>query len=340
SNPTSVYAAAWTEKGRLPRGDLAVDMDRLAVVHAHYAAPLGTQLPYNDVYIGGYAQGTSGSYAQVPLTVEFPHERLEYYYTEGAAFSWMNGFSSRDEYGSEAFRLDGAPSEYLPGRSYTTRWNEPLFGAVVPVVESTFQWVTRIGDLLRVTPPIYGDGVGHTGNVTNESRLRLYRDGALFAESDGRGLFEVPPEPSTYRLELDTSQSLFELTTQQRLVWSFESAHVPEEQFVSPPVLAVHFEPSLDANGRAPRGRFCLPLRLTPYGGAAPADASPPGVEVSYDDGATWVAAVVRQNGSLYEAELDHPDAAEYVSLRSSVIDAGGNTVEHTLIRAYGLRAR
>jgi hypothetical protein len=313
-------------------------MDQLGVVHAYYAAPFGTQLQHNDVYMAAYAQGTEGFFGYAPIDVQFPHERLEYYYAGTNTFSWMNGFWSHDEDGVQNFLVDGPPSQYRAGQSYTSRWNEPLFGAVVPVIDTTLIWVSRVGDLLRINPATYGDGAGHAGYLTNESRIRLYHNGALLAE--GVDLFDVPPEPATYRAELDTSQSLFELTTQQRLVWTFESAHAPEDEFVKPPVLTVHFHPPLDAKGRAPRGPFCLPLRLTQYGGATPADASPPGVEVSYDDGATWVAAAVQQNGSRYEAQLDHPNAAEYVSLRGSIVDASGNTVEHTIIRAYGIGAR
>jgi subtilisin family serine protease len=341
SSPVSAYSAGWTEEGRLPTGDFAVDMDQLGVVHAHYAAPLGTQLPFSDVYTGVYVPGTN-SYGSPAIRVELPHERLEYYYAGTNTLLWVNGFWSRDEAGLQNFLLDGAPTQYLAGRSYTSRWNQPMFGAVVPVIDILFRWASRAGDLLRIGPPMYGDAAGHAGYVTNESRIRLYRDGALLAEStlDEGGYFDVPPEPATYRVELDTSQSLFELTTQQRLVWTFESAQAPEDEFVRPPVLTVHFQPSLDPSGRAPRGRFCLPLRLTVYGGGTPADESPPGVEVSYDDGATWVAAAVEENGSVYEADLVHPDAADYVSLRGSIVDSSGNTVEHTIIRAYGLRAR
>jgi hypothetical protein len=58
---------------------------------------------------------------------------------------------------------------------------------------------------------------------------------------------------------------------------------------------------------------------------------------VSYDEGARWTPAVVRKAGQRFEALLDHPDGAPYVSLRASAQDSDGNTVEQTLIRAYGL---
>ena len=35
---------------------------------------------------------------------------------------------------------------------------------------------------------------------------------------------------------------------------------------------------------------------------------------------------------------VDHPAGAEFVSLRSSITDADGNTQRQTIIRAYALR--
>jgi subtilisin family serine protease len=58
------------------------------------------------------------------------------------------------------------------------------------------------------------------------------------------------------------------------------------------------------------------------------------------DDGATWAVARVEPNGSGWNAFLDHPKRAQYVSLRTSMHDASGNAVEQTLHRAYGLKKR
>jgi hypothetical protein len=58
-------------------------------------------------------------------------------------------------------------------------------------------------------------------------------------------------------------------------------------------------------------------------------------VEVSYDEGKTWRAAEVLWNRAV---KLDHPAGPGSVSLRAKASDRDGNTVEHTIIRAYKLR--
>jgi hypothetical protein len=83
-----------------------------------------------------------------------------------------------------------------------------------------------------------------------------------------------------------------------------------------------------------------LPLYVEQYGQQVTPEVSTPNVEASYDDGATWAAARVEPNGTGWNAFLDHPERAEYVSLRSSTHDANGNAVEQTLYRAYGLNKR
>jgi hypothetical protein len=338
SSPVAVYAAAWGERGRLATGDLVMPLDQFAVVHARFAGYLGTSLPYNDVYMAPIVPG-SGGYSYSPISVEFPHERLEHYYTGSDQFSWISGYWSHDEDYTQNFLADSAPTRYVPGQRHERRWNEPVFSAHVPDEQAFMPYVHRQGDYLWLAPSIYSDRAGHVGWLQHEGRSRLYRDGALFAENelgDG-GIFEVPPEPASYRFELDTSQSLFELTTQQRLVWTFQSAHVEAEGIVRPPVLTARFEPELSASGRAPRGAFCLPFRIVRNGQGTARNVGIPGLEVSYDEGASWTPAVVRKAGQGFEALLDHPAGAAYVSLRASAQDVDGNTGEQTLIRAYGL---
>jgi hypothetical protein len=75
------------------------------------------------------------------------------------------------------------------------------------------------------------------------------------------------------------------------------------------------------------------------YGRKHPRNVSVTGVEVSYDDGATWTAAVVEPNAGSWDAHFEHPSTGDYVSLRVSARDTSGNSVEQTLIRAYGLAA-
>jgi hypothetical protein len=113
--------------------------------------------------------------------------------------------------------------------------------------------------------------------------------------------FEVPPETSAYRVELVDSQSTFELSTQQRIVWDFESSHVDD-------------------------------------GGRANPVVSQPTVEVSYDDGVSWKQVRVKPEGAQWKARVHPPQNAQYVSLRAATHDCDGNAVEQTLVRAYRLK--
>ncbi|RSN09325.1 hypothetical protein DMB42_18625 [Nonomuraea sp. WAC 01424] len=58
-------------------------------------------------------------------------------------------------------------------------------------------------------------------------------------------------------------------------------------------------------------------------------------VETSFDDGVTWRPAPVRDGA----VTVLHPAADGYVSLRAKAVDAGGGTVEQTVIRAYRIVA-
>ncbi|HTV24923.1 MAG TPA: hypothetical protein VMG12_39795, partial [Polyangiaceae bacterium] len=134
---------------------------------------------------------------------------------------------------------------------------------------------------------------------------------------------------------------LFELTPHQQVAWTFQSEHVEAGSPRRIPLLVVRFAPELDARGRAPSDtHFCLPLSVDQYDREAAPEVSTPSVEVSYDDGATWARARVEPDGTGWNAFLDHPKRAEYVSLRASAHDAAGNAVEQTLYRAYGLKKK
>lgn len=186
---------------------------------------------------------------------------------------------------------------------------------------------------------MYGDRGGHTAFIPNEGRTALYANGELVGESefgDG-GVFIVPPESADYRMELSYSQSMFELTTHQEVVWSFESAHVDGDEPELLPLLTLQFNPKLNELGQAPRGPFQLPLSVAQYGVKHTPAVIKPSVEVSYDDGVSWTKVTVERRGQTWNLLLDHPQSADYVSLRASTQDHAGNAVEQTLIRAYAL---
>jgi hypothetical protein len=274
---------------------------------------------------------------------ELPLVRTEHYYSTDPAVRWVNELWMHDAEFSQSIILGWVPYEYRVGQTYTGRWNEPVFSPSMPDLISAFQWIARDGDFLSFDLPMYGDGDGHGGFIANQGTTTLYREGELVGqyESGSSGYFEIPPELASYRLEVDHHQAMFEYTPHQQAAWTFQSSHAEEGSPERLPLLVVRFTPELDGNGRAPSDtRFCLPLHVDQFDRETRPDVSTPSVEVSYDDGATWAVASVEASGSGWNAFLDHPQQAEYVSLRTSTHDSNGNAVEQTLYRAYGLKQR
>lgn len=336
--PAALYAGAWIERGRLPVGPVkAVDPRRLAVVQASYAAPLTSSELVNGVGVGAYPEGKS-AYFLHSLNVALPHRRTEYYYTDDPTTRWVHDLFLRDEDFNVYVTMGDVPATYRAGRRYAVHMNEPPFSPVLPAATVFNDPVFRQGDLLQVTPSMYGDRHGHVGRLPHERSNALYRDGVLVPESEVSGLFELPPERANYRLEIETTQSLFELTTQAKTAWTFESAHVAGDEPQRLPLLTVRFDAELDERGQAPRGRrFRVPLQVARHDKQGPLDVREPKVEASFDDGATWAQVRVELQDKQWVALLEHPRGAEYASLRARVRDRDGNGVEQTLIRAYKL---
>ncbi|WP_336206837.1 hypothetical protein [Nonomuraea sp. LPB2021202275-12-8] len=64
-------------------------------------------------------------------------------------------------------------------------------------------------------------------------------------------------------------------------------------------------------------------------------------MEISYDDGRTWLPTLVHRSGkSGWSAETWHPVSARgrFASLRVKAADTGGNAFAETVIRAYEIK--
>ena len=93
----------------------------------------------------------------------------------------------------------------------------------------------------------------------------------------------------------------------------------------------VRFTPALDDRNTAPAGQdFTIPFQIERTAG--PVQAL---IQVSYDDGQTWLPAPIRQNGDDGVARVHHPAGHGFTSLRTTLTDADGNTTDQTIIRAY-----
>lgn len=361
------YGATWVEHGRLPTGPTKImPLHKAAMVHENFppappgvaraAVGIGTVVDFGydpPVYV-----------ASVPIGL--PNVRTQYLYSNDPAVFWLSQHAlfgatpgtTLAQFGKEA-------QSYRAARRYEVRWNEPPYG---PAFDTTAQPL-RIGDDLLLPAPLHGDRQGHPGFVAGDTRYTLYRDGAKVAELSGGSALttSVPPERASYRLEASEIQTLFRFSTRVSAQWTFESEHADASSPVPLPIITVRAQPELDAQGRAYRGaRFELPISVEQVrsqeehqrcshldeleedagseqerdrAGADERCHPPirPTIEVSYDDGAHWKAMPVKRRGRQWVAELFHPSSAEFVSLRSSARDYAGNSVEQTVIRAYGL---
>jgi subtilisin family serine protease len=288
----------------------------------------------------------SGSSAVV-LPIDLPSRRMEYLYARGVRWSPELAVSKPSE-DPEDFPetqevLFQAPVKYRPGQVYRDVWHTGPFGPGLPAPQWPDQWASRTGDVIIVDLPLYSDRAGHAGfSRTDTARTALYRDGTLVDETDcaSCGVFEVPPEPASYRLEVANARSVGDLSTEVRGTWTFRSAHVPgEDVFAKLPLSVVRFAPRLDADDAAPAGRaFQIPVTVQRQPGAPGAGVRSLTVDVSYDDGKTWHKAPLRRDGRGWVASVRHPDAAGFVSLRASTTDTSGNTATHTVVHAYRLR--
>jgi subtilisin family serine protease len=341
-SPSALYTGVWTEQDKLIEGAVkAMKLRQAAVVHARYAAPSPSLLPVNEVSHGDHGGNLPNTWSQM-IVPSLPYERTEYNYSDDARTRWVSELWMHDEEYVNSIIIGHMPFEYHAGQRYSTRWNEPPFSFAMPEEHELWPWAVREGDEIMLNVPFYGDSEGHPGFIVNEGTVALFRDGEPVQAQvlEPPNFFQVPRDRAQYRAELDFTQSLFELTTRARAVWTFESAHVPDGESARLPLLSVHFLPELDERGRAPRGEFCVPFTVEQYGNTRAPRVSEPRVEVSYDDGLTFQRARAERDGQGWKAFVDHPRGARYVSLRARASDRAGNAVEQTLIRAYGLRGR
>lgn len=105
------------------------------------------------------------------------------------------------------------------------------------------------------------------------------------------------------------------------------------------PLLDVEYDLPLGPNNAAPAGKELTgALRITHQVGAHRSTIRSVGLEVSYDDGATWHRAETARDGGEWTVRIPPGTPAQkFASLRTTATDAAGNSVTETLIRAYQL---
>jgi hypothetical protein len=157
----------------------------------------------------------------------------------------------------------------------------------------------------------------------DQTSARLFQDGRLVASAPSAwDEFEVSPDPATYRLEVSTARSSPEWLygTRTETAWTFRSQRAENAVL---PLLNVDYGVDTDLNNKAHR------VSLLSF---EPSRAANVRAWLSYDDGRTWTELRLDRR---HQAIVWHQRG--FVSLRVQATDRSGNSVEQTVLRAYGV---
>ncbi|MGC4808767.1 hypothetical protein [Micromonospora sp. DT233] len=239
--------------------------------------------------------------------------------------------------------LTEQPRRYAADDRETESWYAPVVRPAVPATGTPVP--TRTGDRLDLRVPEFVDADGHHGwaRESGESatvEARVSRDGQQIADlSDGWTPVPTTAAAARYRLDVSTRRSSeqWRWATRTDTAWQFTSARPAGTAAVPLPLLQVDYRVPADVRGTVPGGRphrLGLTLRQ-PAGVPAPTGTSVR-VEVSHDGGRTWRTVPVLGHGTRFTALV--PAGRGAVSLRVRAADRAGDSVEQTVIDAYGLR--
>ncbi|OLF14987.1 S8 family serine peptidase [Actinophytocola xanthii] len=233
-----------------------------------------------------------------------------------------------------------APRTYKLGRTTTERWGYGVVSPATPKqpVDDGWAFARREGDQISAIIPMSTDQDRDRQGFAFTGSTELLRDGVVIGSnaSPGSGSFSVGPERAVYTLRAvaDRSENL-PLSTRISSEWTCTSERTTKHAAL--PLLTVRYAPKLNGHNAAPAGkRFTIPVYVQRNGGEL-GEVRRPTVEVSYNDGRTWGPAQLTPKNGEWQAVVDHPAGAGFVSLRSRVSDAAGNAQTQTVIRAYAL---
>jgi subtilisin family serine protease len=205
----------------------------------------------------------------------------------------------------------------------------------------------RTGDTIQAQLTEFNDDElrwGFFDSQTDQGQFRLFQNNELIAQGTQFCCsFPVSGDPSTFRAELSISRNApyWRYSSDTDTSWTFRSSRPAPGVEERLPLLFVDYDlGELDLLNRAERGQHTIRFGVHRQQGAPTAALTNVRLFVSYNDGATWSnQSLSNLGGGNYSANLNHPanPARQNVSLRIQATDAGGSSINQTIIRAYGL---
>ncbi|MET9472741.1 S8 family serine peptidase [Streptomyces sp. NPDC002922] len=264
-------------------------------------------------------------------------ERTEYYYADPDTRVWHNAAAT---YGSLQSQWSTVRTYDKAGIEPTENWFRQI---VRPATNAEYGLSQRTGDKLTFAVAELSDATpGHYGSVDGTqatSKGTLYADGAPVGDAayGGRGTFDIPAAEASYRFVLDAQRTAdwAPYSTSTHTEWSFTSAHTAEKTAL--PLLSVDYDvKGLDLLNRAAGPELTLGLSVRNQVGSI--EAHDLKAWASYDDGTSWKEVKVIHDKGGYLADIKNAKGAKFVSLRVQASDQDGNTIDQTVLRAYGVK--
>ncbi|MEH0929220.1 S8 family serine peptidase [Micromonospora sp. CPCC 205558] len=250
-------------------------------------------------------------------------------------------------WGQEAY-IDGGTYQIDPRTSYGAgSKNEERFFEPIerPHLNNNFTLPTRSGDTLKLDVPGWG-GADHVGMAMNGAGQtnQLYQGRTLLAESTSTWISGTAPNAGDlpYRLVVGTTQDPTggPYSTSTTTEWTFRSkAPAAGVESAGLPLLQLDYAVDTDAVGTA-KANTDLSVSANHLPGVTGfGTIGSVTLEISYDDGAHWQKQSLdrAKDGSL-TTKLRAPKGAKFVSLRASAADGSGNSINQTVLRAFGVR--
>lgn len=295
-----------------------------------------------------YLKGQGASFG-VALDLAIPQRRVEHF-TGRPDVKWVMDFfqrtPSQPNLGFDGHISAGRPV-FAAGRTVSRSWNS--------VVASTdlnlrgFHGLVRHGNdgFVQHWPFAPGEADASDEFVFGapyvRARTRLSTvDGRVIVENGGvfANFFGLPEAETRYVLDVEAERSPKWTPFAPKASARFEFSSARTDGQVYLPVPTLRISGAFDDLNRVPAGCgvFAVDISVTPQAGSVGSAAvRSVSVQASADDGATWRRVPVVGGGARWKALVRHRAGAEFGSLKVKAVDAVGNSVEQTTIRAYGI---
>ncbi|MFF7211940.1 S8 family serine peptidase [Streptomyces sp. NPDC008238] len=331
--PAYLYDLVDQHLGKVPADPSArTDARSLARVDVDFTPPPGRRVVESRLDFPSYDYPPYKGFSPnaLPAETAAPGRRTEWV---TAGVQWQQN-AALDGWGSSSTDL----VTYRPGSVHEDRWYGPITRPRMITSDLPYRGENAMSAYIQG----FGDaGSAHSGGSGMYQAISFYQGDRELSRMEGYpwfGVGDLAPEPLPYRLVVDTKgdPGLSPYSTATRTEWRFTSGAPKDVQAV--PLVQLDYGTELDAEGRAERGSE---LAVTPVvlGSSAAADAvSSVRLDVSYDDGVTWVRQALKEKKGTWRAALDAPGRAGYVSIRVTAEQRNGGGVTQTVTRAFGLR--